>query len=224
MVEYTKVKRLEREFKRVRLSQDDLKRIGSFFKDWEEDIQSQLKIGIVSLDGEETITCSDPEIFSDNSLPKEIRSINFSLRDYPDTNIELHLPEPSEKYARLMVQSNNEVQASGIFRELGREMESREIWGKRLKIFADSFVGHALFTILCVLSVYSVFDIPLDLIYLWRPDLKDVLLPIVYFGWICISITFFWGGLFVNNILSKIMPPIEYTGELTGHPLNLPSI
>ena len=79
MVEYTKVKRLEHEFKRVRLSQDDLKRIGSFFKDKEEDERFQLEIEIVSLDGEETITCSDPEIFSSNDLPKEIRSVNFSL-------------------------------------------------------------------------------------------------------------------------------------------------
>ena len=106
MVEYIKVKRLERVFKRVHLSQDDLKRIGLFFKNREEDIQSQLKIEIVSLDGEETITCSDPEIFSSDSLPKEIKSINFSLRNYPDTVIELDFPEPNEeysKYARLRV-------------------------------------------------------------------------------------------------------------------------
>ena len=37
MLEYTKVKRLEHEFKRIRLSQDDLKRIGLFFKSKEED-------------------------------------------------------------------------------------------------------------------------------------------------------------------------------------------
>ena len=219
MVEYTKVKRLEHEFERVRLSQDDLKRIGLFLKNREEDIQSQLEIEIVSLDGEETITCSDPEIFSSDSLPKEIKSINFSLRNYPDTDIEMDFPEPGDvyqKYARLRVQSNNEMQASGIFREVGRAVEAHEIWGKGFRIFADSIIGYALFSVLCTMSVYSVFDVPLDLIYLWRPDLKDVLLPVVLIGWICMGIAFFGGGFFVNYILGKIIPPIEYTGELAG--------
>lgn len=216
MVEYTKVKRLEHEFKRVRLSQDDLKRIGSFFKDKEEDERFQLEIEIVSLDGEETITCSDPEIFSSNDLPKEIRSVNFSLGRYSDTKIELDLPSHSEKYAMLNVQSNNEVHASGIFRELVREMESHEVWGKGFKIFADSFIGYSLCSFVCAMSVFSVFDIPLNLIYLWRPDLKNMLMPVVFIGWICIFITAIMGGFFVNSILSKIIPPIEYTDELAG--------
>ena len=219
MVEYTKVKRLDHEFKRLRLSQIDLKRIGLFFKNREEDIQSQLEIEIVSLDGEETLTCNDPEIFTSDSIPKEIKSINFSLRNHTDTIIEVDFPEPNgiyQKYARLRVQSNNEMQASGIFRELAREVEAHEIWGKEFKNFADSFIGYVLFSILCTMSVFSVFDIPLDLIHLWRPDLKNVLMPIVYIGWICIFITAFAGGYFVNMLLSKLMLPIEYTGKLAG--------
>ena len=216
MVKYTKVKKLKHEFKRVRLTQDDLKRIGLYFKNREEDIQSQLKIEIVSLDGEETITCSDPEIFFSDSLPQEIKSIYFSLRNYPDTDIELDLREPSEKYARLSVQSINEVQASGIFREFQREVEFREVRGKGFKVFAESFIGHSLFSILCAMSVYSAFDIPLDLIYSWRPDLKDVLLPVVFIGGICMVIAFFGGGFFVNSILTKIIPPIEFAGKLAG--------
>ena len=103
-----------------------------------------------------------------------------------------------------------------FFENLEEKWSSHEVWGKGFKVFADSFMGYSLFSILCTMSVYSVFDIPLDIIYLWRPNLKDVLLPVVYFGSFCMLIAFFGGGFFVNSILSKIILPIEYTGELAG--------
>ena len=216
MVEYIKEKKLENEFERLRLSQDDLKKVGLLFKRYVQDTQpKELNIDIVNLDGEEIITSHDPEIFSDDIPLKSIRSVKFSLRFIDTkTRVELDLPAQDKNYAKLYVRSNDDIQASGIFHEFVNELKSYEVWGRGFKNFAHGIIGRLLFSTICALSVFSVFDIPLDLISSWNPDLKKALLPIVFIGWVCVIVAFFEGGDFVNKILDKAIPAIEFTGKL----------
>ena len=50
---------------------EDLKTIGRYFKNQEEDAQYRLRIDVASADDEDTATFTDPELLSGSSLPEK---------------------------------------------------------------------------------------------------------------------------------------------------------
>ena len=222
MVEYKKVRRLEHEFERLRLSRDDLKKLCVLLKNCVSDAENhELDIDIVDIDGVDTTTTSDPEIFSGDINLKKIGSVKSSLnvRD-TNTRIELYISKHSGKYAKFYVQSNDEILASGILQEFKQELKSYEVWGKSFKTWANSTIGSFIFSITCALSVFCVFDVLLKLLYLWNPELKGapLSLTLIGIGWICTFIVFFEGSSFVNNLIDRALPAVEFTGELGVEP------
>ena len=225
MVKYTKTKMLKRTFGRLRLDRNDLIRICSIFVGYKDQVNDkiQFEIEFMSIDGEDTIRSEDPEILSSEEVLRGIKVLIFSLHNYETkTRITLKLPEirkdnfSDQEYASLSVQSNDGVLASGIFRELENELSSREIWGKGFRSIIDGLIGFLLLSYFCSWSVYSVFDFSLDTIYIIRPDLKETLLPVAYFGGVCMLLAMLFGGVLAQKILNKALPPVEYMGDLEG--------
>ena len=218
MMNFKRTRYIEREFGRLCFSEVDLLRIGSIFNRWKkEHEQAKLTITIVSLDGEDTITSEDPNIFSSSEIPRGIRSLEFSLLDKKTgTTIILDLPGSLEKYANLCVTSDDELLASGIFRELEKELKSAVIWGKWLKDFTDNFSGYLLLSLLCLLSITALYSFSLNVISLQYPAFMQMMLPAVLPTFYLFIIVAFASGAIVKGTLIKALAPVEYTGNLVG--------
>ena len=223
MVKNTETWTLEHEFKRLLLGLEELKTIGRFFKNKEEDAQARLRIDVASANEEDTATFTDPELLSGSSLPTKIKSIQFSLQVHPATYMELSLPESDRQYAKATVQSNDELLASTLLDEVKAEVGGYEVWGKGLKDFAERSTGRVLFTVLCCLSILGVciaiFLLISAISSFYSTQINPLISYMIVGGLISILVIvlyFFKSGNFVNCVLGRVMPPIEYMGGLAG--------
>ena len=222
----TENKILEHEFRRLLLGLEDLRTIGRYFKNQEEDAQSRLRIDVASADDEDTATFTDPELLSGSSLPEKIQSIHYSLQVHPAAYIELSLPEPGRQYAKATVQSTDELLASTLLDEVMAEVGAHEVWGKGLKAFVERITGRVLVSILAPLFILGAFFIiffvggrilfslfPEDIahaIFLIFMIISVLMVPAL------ILVSLFDGPGFVKRVLDRVLPPIEYMDELTG--------
>ena len=210
----TAVKTQAHEFERLLLGLDDLKNIGRFFTTMEVETPSQLKLQISSTNEADTATFTDPELLSSHSLPKKIEQIKFSLQVNPDTYVELNLAEPFKKYATVTVSSNDEALGSRLLREIQAEVGNYQVWGKGLKAFAESITGCILSSVLCALSMLGA-GVFVGYTFRLISNTYFVVDDIIVFAMFLAAMTLFGGGFIVNHALGRLIPPIEYTGELS---------
>lgn len=218
----TKTKKLKHEFERIRLNPKNLERIGLKFQEYGSRINSEIEIKVSSLDGEDIVAFSEPTTFSDNrSLPRQIRTINFSLGSYvSNTQIELDIDQSSKKFVTLKMTSSDEMHATGIFMDLVKEIQNYEISGKGVVTFAGSRVGHILLAILFTVLMFLALDEMIKLSGLpANPEIDDplkagvgLLLLFLLLGTLVTSSTF------ANYLIKKLMPSVVFEGDLVDKP------
>ena len=219
----TKTRILKHEFGRMCLDHRNLERIGSKFQEYKDEINSEFEIEVSSLNGEEVVEFNDPAIFSDNSsLPKQIGKISFTLRNSTngiriEFSINKYLPKecpaPWKKYPRLEMTSKNGMHASGIFAEIVKEAQNYESKGKIVAEFTESFVGHLLLSILSTVLVILALKKIMPDDFLTNSENADAWgLAIGLF----LLVTLFTGGILINFIVKKVMPPVIFVGESSG--------
>ena len=219
----TKTRILKHEFGRMCLDHRSLERIGLKFQECKGEINSEFEMEVSSLDGEEIVTFNNPAIFSDNSsLPKQIGKISFSLKNPAngiliEFKINRYLPKedpvPWRKYPRLEMTSNNGMHASGIFSEIVKKARNYEIKGKKVIEFTRSFVGLSLLSILSTVLVFLILQkiIPDD--FLANSENADVWATVII---LFLLVTLMTGGILINYVVKKVMPPVTFVGESSG--------
>lgn len=146
-MEFSRRRRLVREFGRVALDENDLKRLADVFKDAAEKHEQKVDITVTSVSGDETINTSSPEFFLSENMPPRLRSVSMSMSDYPRTiSLRLTLDAAvTSEGASLEADGTDITAVSGYFRELERildERQSRFGWlAKWERLMLASLVG-----------------------------------------------------------------------------------
>ena len=223
MTEVIRHKALNSEFGRLQINENDLFRVAKIVENLAIKYGGQPEIVIVSGDGEETLRTKSSEFFLSNQLPQDIRSIliGFSKYDAP-ISCKINLSAIPKRSASIDVDGTDTATVAAIFHELKRELKARETGMSKFtflseKYFVADLLLHIFYSILVAASIYSLFDVTLNIIYKYNSNFKNSTLckSIIFIGWLCVVIGFFGGGLTLSNYLKKCFPPVEFAGRIS---------
>ena len=110
----------------ITINESGLARIANIVKEATLNFKGDLGIELVSPDGEDTYRSNEPDFFFDKSgVPQVISEVTISHQHYEaPLSCKVHLLAGADGRAELMVDGKDATAASGLFRELSRELES----------------------------------------------------------------------------------------------------
>ena len=213
MTTFVREKTLTRDFRRVGIDENDLARLASLVATNPE-LADDLSISVRSGDGEDVFSTSQPEFFFDPSLPRMVSEVIVSSFKH-DSPLSCKV-ELSCDRARVVVDGKDGEGVSGLFHELARELEARELAGGWWVSKFDSLLFFFLFSIVPAVAVYSVFDIAIALVAKADPSFPDSSTHTVTagIGWICVLGTFFVAPSWVHGVLKRAFPVVEFRGRM----------
>jgi len=218
MAEYSRHKSLSRDFDRVRIDENDLARLGAIVSGLAERFGGSPEFRIVSGDGEETIRTGDPDFFVGQHMLPQIRSVSISYHNYQaPVSCCVELGAFPHNRASLSADGSDRDIVSGVYHELERELEGRQVLGVKCAKHLDGFFVHFLVSLMVASAIFSVFDFVLDLasatiVSFKGSDLHEVLVGI---GTACVFIGLFIGGFQVIELLQRVFPALEFAGRLS---------
>lgn len=223
MTEVIRHKTLSSEFSRLQMNENDLFRVATIVENLALSYGGQPNIEVVSGDGEETLRTKSSEFFLNDQLPQNIRSIMIGFSKYnAPISCMINLTAMQNRSAYIKVDGTDTSAVAAVFHELKRELTARETGGPKFIILSEKHLVSTLFldiiySILAAASIYSLFDIPLNIIYKYDPDFKNSMLcrSIIYIGWLCVVMGFFGGGLTLSSYIKKSFPPVEFAGRIS---------
>lgn len=122
-VAFSRRKTVRREFWQVRLSEHDLYQLATEVQKLAGRFGGEIDIEVVSADGEDTIRTSSPAFMRGPDLPRAVRSVAISYRQYPaPLSCRLELPRYTGGPAMLEIEGNDPTAISGMFREFERTL------------------------------------------------------------------------------------------------------
>ena len=178
-------KTLARDFRRVGIDENDLARLASLVAA-NPALADDLSISVRSGDGEDVFSTSHPEFFFDPNLPGIVSEVSISAFRY-DSPLSCKV-ELSHDRARVVVDGEDGVSAVGLFHELVRELEARELVGGWLVSRFDSMFFHLLTSLVSAAALYNLFEFAITLAIMADPSFQDSSkhTATVVIGWICV--------------------------------------
>jgi len=149
-------------------------------------------------------------------MPQDVSRVQVSVRTDTMT-CELDLRAGSDRVAELTASGGNVTTVSGLFHELVRELEGKQLPGTWVARHIDSFPVYLALAIVASLGVYSLFDLPLDLASEHIPGFKGSTLhtTIGTIGWMCVAVTLMGGGILLHDRIKALFPAVQFSGHLT---------
>jgi hypothetical protein len=222
MIEFKRQKTLSKEFGRIVVNENDIFRIARIMQKLPERFGGELKIAMITGDEEETLRTSNIEIFNSDDLPTCLSTVSINYLNYEaPVSCSVTLSSKINKSAKIEVDGTDTDTVTALFHELEREIKTKISALSKLYLFSEKgflpfFAIHFFTGIACAAAIYSIFDIPLDLINQSNAQFKDTFnyKLIAGFGGICIGFAFF-GGIFIfEAVVKKSFPPVEFSGRL----------
>lgn len=215
--EFVQKKSLARVFARIGIDENDLARLASLLAENPVLSRENLTITVRSADGEDVFSTNDPEFFFDQSFPRVLSEVAISSQRYDaPVSCKIELASGERGQARLTVDGNDATAVSGLFHELSRELEARQLtggwWVKQL----DSFPFYLLIALALSSAVYSVFDLALDFGSSLAPAFADSTAHrvIAGIGWICVSGVFALSGFSGVRFFKRVFPVVQFRGRI----------
>lgn len=215
-------KSLRTEFWGVKLDENDLIDLAKTITDAVKEYEGEIQIEVVSGDGEDTFRSNDPEFFYDKNLPQTISDLTLSYSNYnAPISCKLHIPAKSKlnRGVELSVDGEDVTTASGLFRELKKQLDAKTNNPVVINKIHTSFFAYATLTILSTLAVYSAFDFFLNLSDGLYPDFKGSQLRSIIqnIGWFLVFMSLAFGGLLITDFMKKCFPIISFYGRISDN-------
>ncbi|MCP5231035.1 MAG: hypothetical protein H6948_02905 [Zoogloeaceae bacterium] len=217
MIEYAKQKSLYHEFRRIRVDEEHLFRIARQIEEIATSFELEPTFHIEAYNGEDSIKTKDPGFFVSEHMPESVHSITMGIDKYRSpVSINLVIGRSYSPEVFLEVTGSDTDKAIGVFSEIKREIEQREIPGDFFIKFADGFIGYMTLAFIAAAVVYSLFDFPLEMAYHYNPGFKESELAetIRNIGKFTVMGVFALGGGLINKLVTKALPKIEFAGRL----------
>lgn len=218
MSEFTREKSLNRRFQSVKLDENDLARLGAMVSTLASRFGGSLQITIVSADGEETIRTGDPSFFVSQQMVPLIRSVSFAYYNYKaPVSCRVELSAYPSQRAEISVSGTELEIASGIYRELERELKSRQPYSDKLPRVFDSFLVYLFAALVVATAIYSVFDMILNFAAGRIGGFKgsDVHKGLQSVGWISVVAGAVIAPHSILDLLNRAFPTVEFSGRLS---------
>jgi hypothetical protein len=216
-VEFTRRKSLHREFRRLRIDENDLVRLGQIILAVAQRSKNTLDITVVSGDGEETLRSPNPDFFVSSDMPPQIRSVSIALRGESPVSCEVELSAFPRGRAEISADGLDREAVSGVYHELERELESRQAWGRRLVIAVDSFWFTVVTGLVIAAALYSIFDFVLNLASARVQNFYGSKMHLTFagIGWGILILAMFVGTFPIVSRIKRALPIVEFSGRLS---------
>jgi hypothetical protein len=241
MTSVKRMKSLQEKYVHVRLSEHDLRRLALIIKDLgknysnikqnDKDWTERFEIKVKSADEEDEYTVEEPDFIISYKMPRKIRSVEISYRfdtfGSLDSLVNCSVDFNNERFSFsrgviVHVKGIDTNAAVTVFHNLKRELEDHQLFGasyfRALHELSVGvlFVSLIVFGLVCAISSFFVFDLPLD----WaaehiggfkNSDLHQFLTGV---GGAVIVLAFMGGGYWIVDMLTKVFPPIQFSGSI----------
>ena len=157
-------------------------------------------------------------VFFDDNLPRLISEIRISYRHYnAPISCDIQITTGSSGCVDLSVDGEDPTIASGLFRELTRKIESRELGGIWLAKRLDSNLSSLAISILTAVAIYCAFDFSLFIADVSAEGFKGSTIRsfIRYIGWICVFVGFVFGGFSIERSLKCHFSSVHFRGRIS---------
>jgi hypothetical protein len=219
----TRQKTLGQDFSRLRIDENDLYRIGQITQTLADKYGGAIEIQVVSADGEDTFRSTSPGFFISSETPVSLRSVAISYsRIGSPVSCGVRLVSGERGHATLAVDGSDAQSVSGFFREMQRELAARSVGDGTLtrKLHSSGSGAFLLWLVLAFViaaAVYSLFDLPLDLISYANPGFwnSPIHVTISNLGLAAVAIAFMSGPFGALSYLQACFPKVQFAGKLS---------
>ena len=223
MTEFVRRKNFRREFIRVCLNERDLESLARRMSNTIDDDNGETKIVVETADGHDSFESKDPDFFTSDDMPTEIKTVTISYR-HNEASIRCKLSNDVEMFSQ-KVSGSLRLSVSGegqgveqLFRDLERDLAARQIFGQWLLLAREYFWSMALIGVFSAATVFSAFDVALNSWAQFHPEFwgssgHQVLVSI---GGMVMLFSLIAGPILYSRTVHKYLPPIEFSGRLVG--------
>ncbi len=223
MTEFVRKKRFQREFIRVCLGEQDLAYLARRISDTMETEPGEITIVVETADGQDSFESNDPTFFLSDDMPTNIKNvaISYSHHKAPFTCDLTNKHDPFSQKVRGSLLLSVEGTGHGVeqfFRDLVRYLAARQVFGQWLLLAKEKIWVWYLVGMFSAAVVYSVFNIALHGWALLQPEFRMSTGYLVMTGIVFVMVIFslFGGPFWLYNAIEKHLPPVEFTGRLSG--------
>jgi hypothetical protein len=223
MTEVIKHKTLHCEFGRLELNENDLYRLAKIVENIASTYDGKPDIVVTSSDEEETYRATSSDFILSEQFPPCIASVTISFSRYGmPVSCKVSLSARPRGISRIEVDGTNTNAVAAAYHELARELKTREKAFSNLVLASEKntlskLITWAIYSSFVAASIYSIFDIPLNIALQVNPSFIHTKLytAIGNIGWVCVAIGFMVGNFVLDNYLKKWFPPVEFSGRLS---------
>ena len=216
-VDFERTNAFEGKYNGIQINEQDITRIANIITNYTANEGNKIDIRVESSDGKEVYTSYDPNFLLCEAMPREIRLVSIeSVNDEESVKCSLIFDTRRNEPVKLSVTGSG----SGVhvlFSDIDKELVAKQIFGYKILDIADRSWFVVGLSLLLAAVVYFVFDTWLDFLVNTFPDFKDSTTHIIIrtIGWSATLLVFMNGVFVVENVIKKLISPIQFSGQIS---------